>query len=133
MRRFAVILGILLAQPALAEGPRDTIAGTINGQMQAFSAQDATAAFEFASPQIKRIFGTAQNFAGMVERTYPMIWNHGAVRLLELREAHGGQWQRVLVMDQAGRGHLLEYQMIEAAEGWQINAVYLLPAPGEGV
>ncbi|HOZ32645.1 MAG TPA: DUF4864 domain-containing protein, partial [Tabrizicola sp.] len=51
----------------------------------------------------------------------------------ELREIAGNLSQRVRVVDQAGRAHLLDYMMIETPEGWQINAVQLLPAPDIGV
>lgn len=135
MRRFIGLLALTVMLPLTvwAEGPRDSIKGVILGQMQAFEAQDAEAAFAYASPKIKSIFGTAQNFADMVQRAYPMVWQHGDVRLLELREIAGGQWQKVLVTDGEGRGHVLDYQMIETPEGWQINAVQLLLAPDAGV
>ena len=41
--------------------------------------------------------------------------------------------QRVMITDAAGRTHLLDYEMIETPEGWQINGVSLLPAPETGV
>ena len=34
--------------------------------------------------------------------------------------------------DSAGRTHMLDYQMVETPEGWQINAVELLKAAGVG-
>jgi len=37
-----------------------------------------------------------------------------------------------MVTDQAGRTHLLDYQMVETAQGWQINGVQLLPQTGVG-
>ncbi len=68
----------------------------------------------------------------MVERGYPMVWNPASVRMLDLREVAGGLWQRVMVTDQAGRTHMLDYQMIETSDGWQINAVQLLPSTDVG-
>jgi hypothetical protein len=49
------------------------------------------------------------------------------VRMLELRSVAGNLWQRVLVTDLQGRGFLLDYMMVETPDGWQINAVQLLP------
>jgi hypothetical protein len=51
----------------------------------------------------------------------------------ELRTDEGLLWQRVFVTDAQGRGHVLDYQMIETAEGWKINGVYLLRADDVGV
>ena len=52
--------------------------------------------------------------------------------MLALREVAGNLWQRVMVTDQAGNTHLLDYQMVETPEGWQINGVQLLPQSGVG-
>jgi hypothetical protein len=52
--------------------------------------------------------------------------------MLELREVSGLLWQRVMITDQMGRTHILDYQMIETSEGWQINGVQLLKSEGLG-
>jgi len=36
----------------------------------------------------------------------------------------------VQVVDQQGQVHVLDYQMINGPDGWRINAVQLLKAPG---
>lgn len=116
--------------PAMAqEAP---IQSTIAAQLDALKRDDYDAAFTFASPNIKGIFGSAENFGRMVREGYPMVHRPSAVKMLELREVAGGLWQRVLITDAEGRGHVLEYQMIETAEGWQINAVHLLKSEGLG-
>jgi hypothetical protein len=128
---YAVCLSILLALPAAAqEGP---IRETIQNQIDAFQADDFARAFSYASPNIKGLFGTAENFGAMVKNGYPMVHRPAEVEMGELREIAGNLWQRVRIVDQAGRAHLLDYMMIETPEGWQINAVQLLPAPDVGV
>jgi hypothetical protein len=52
--------------------------------------------------------------------------------MLELRTVAGNLWQRVMITDVEGRTHLLDYMMVETPEGWQINAVQLLPSPDVG-
>jgi hypothetical protein len=61
-----------------------------------------------------------------------MVHRPGAVKMLELREVSGLLWQRVMITDQMGRTHILDYQMIETSEGWQINGVQLLKSEGLG-
>ena len=61
-----------------------------------------------------------------------MVHRPSDVRFLELREVAGRLWQRVMMTDAAGRIHMLDYQMIETPEGWQINGVQILPAPDVG-
>lgn len=128
-----LLLAGALALPALADEVRNpAIEATIQGQITAFLAEDVTAAFEFAAPNIKGFFGTAENFGAMVKQGYPMVYHPSAVRMLQLRTVAGNLWQRVMVTDDAGRTHLLDYQMLETVDGWQINGVQLLPEAGIG-
>jgi hypothetical protein len=124
------LLAGLLALPALAqEAP---IQNTIQSQLDAFKAEDFARAFTYASPTIKGIFGSPENFGAMVVQGYPMVAQPSAVQMLELRAVAGNLWQRVMITDMQGRTHLLDYQMVETAEGWQINGVQLLPEAGVG-
>ncbi|MDM7933082.1 DUF4864 domain-containing protein [Tabrizicola sp.] len=128
---YGLLTAAFLALPATAQ--EEPIRKTIQSQLDAFQADDFARAFTFASPNIKGIFGTAENFGAMVKNGYPMVHRPAEVQMGELREVAGNLWQRVKIIDQAGRGHLLDYMMIETPEGWQINAVQLLPAPDIGV
>jgi hypothetical protein len=138
MRRILPVV-LALAAAALplraqdgANPPDPAIQGTINAQIEAFLRDDFATAFSYASPGIKGVFGTPENFGRMVRQGYPMVWRPSSVRMLELRTVAGNLWQRVLVTDAAGVSHLLDYQMVQTPDGWQINAVQLLPAPGVG-
>lgn len=135
MRQILLSLCVLWfgAVAAVAQStPDPAIQSTISRQFDAFMKDDVDTAFSFASPNIKGIFGTPERFGQMVQNGYPMVWRPADVQFLGLREVAGGLWQRVMVTDQAGRTHMLDYQMIETPEGWQINAVQLLPAVGVG-
>ncbi|MES2665889.1 MAG: DUF4864 domain-containing protein [Pseudomonadota bacterium] len=126
----ALLTVILLAIPAQAqEAP---IQSTIQSQLDAFAADDFAKAFTFAAPNIKTIFGTPENFGAMVAQGYPMVHRATGVKMLELRDVAGAKWQRVLITDQAGRSHMLDYQMVETPDGWQISAVQLLPGNDVG-
>ncbi len=122
----------LRAQDGTGAGAEAGIEAVIDGQMQAFRAEDVEGAFSFASPNIKGIFGSPENFGTMVQRGYPMVWDNADIRYLELREIDGRLWQKVIVQDEAGTLHALDYQMIETPDGWQIDGVQLLDAPDVG-
>lgn len=129
-----MLLSLALAQPLAAQDTLSAaIQSTIQNQITALQADDFAMAFTFASPMIKGLFGTPQNFGAMVRRGYPMVHRPAAVQMLGLREVEGRLWQRVMITDQSGATHHLDYQMIEGPEGWQINAVQLLPQSGVGV
>lgn len=132
--RILAVCLTLMFSPAFADEPRNpAIEGTIQSQLDAFVADDFATAFSFASPNIKGIFGTPENFGAMVTQGYPMVHRPRDVQMQELREVAGNLWQRVTIIDQAGATHVLDYMMIETPDGWQINAVQLLPATGVGV
>jgi hypothetical protein len=132
MRRIAygLLTALLLTLPATAQA--DPVQDTILNQIEAFKADDFATAFTFASPSIKSIFMSAENFGAMVRNGYPMVHRPGSVRMLEQRTISGNLWQKVMITDQSGRTHVLDYQMIETPDGWQINGVQLLPEPGVG-
>lgn len=133
MRRSLLALSLVLGLTLPAAAQEEPIRNTIQSQLDAFQSDDFARAFTFASPNIKGIFGTAENFGAMVKNGYPMVHRPAEVEMLELREVAGNLWQRVRIVDQAGRAHFLDYMMVETPEGWQINAVQLLPAPDVGV
>ncbi len=136
MRRLvlAAILAIGAATaPGLAqEDGSAAIEGTIRGQIDAFLADDFVTAFTFASPMIQGMFGNPDNFGMMVRQGYPMVWRPSDVRFLDLREGTGRTYQRVRILDQQGVPYIAEYEMIETAEGWQINGVRIERAPEVG-
>jgi hypothetical protein len=118
------------AQEVLAPNP--DIEATISGQFDAFVAEDVETAWEYASPNIQRLFGTPGNFGRMVQQGYPMVWNPGSVSFIDLQTFSGIIVQRVEVIDQSGTAHYLGYQMIETENGWRINGVQVLRAPAIG-
>ena len=114
---------------AVAEGG---IKAVISTQIEAFLAGDAGAAYDIASPTIQRLFGSPDNFTEMVQRGYPMVWRPAEFRFLDQREIAGNMWQRVLIRDQEGVLHVLDYQMVRIDGVWRINGVQILAAPETG-
>ena len=132
----AVLPFVFIAFTALATSAQETpvpaIEATIQNQFNAFLQGDVDTAFTFASPGIQSMFGSAERFGLMVQQGYPMVWRPADVKYLELRNVAGNLWQRVMVTDQSGAVHMLDYQMIQTQKGWQINGVQLLPSAGVG-
>ena len=106
---------------------------TITRQFEAFKVDDFATAFTYASPSLRMFFQTPENFGRMVTQGYPMVWRPADVVYLELREEGGTYWQKVQITGADGRVHYLEYRMEQAPEGWRINGVQILDAPGASV
>jgi hypothetical protein len=132
MRILAFVFGFWVVATAAFAQDGDAIESVIGNQLDAFNERDISEAWEYASPNIKRLFGDPGNFGMMVQQGYPMVWDNADVRFLEFRDLGGMVWQKVMVRDAQGGLHILDYQMVETAQGWQINGVRLLPAPDVG-
>ena len=104
----------------------------ISDQMAAFAAGDMDMAFTYASPGIQRQFGTPETFGQMVEQGYPMVWRPAEVLFLDDRTEGGALVQRVMITDQGGRVHVLDYYMQTDGSGLRIGGVRIVPAPGVG-
>jgi len=131
----ALAMGLSAAWASAQEvlSPNPDIEATISGQFEAFEAEDVDGAWQYASPNIQRLFGTADNFGRMVQQGYPMVWDPGSVSFIDLQQLGAIIVQRVEVIDQAGTAHYLGYQMIQTEAGWRINGVQVLRAPAIGV
>ena len=121
-------LAISMTGAAWAQGTE--IEGVISDQIDAFKADNFAEAFEFASPNIRGIFRTPENFGRMVTQGYPMVWRPAEVTYLGLEDNNGILSQTVRIVDAEGRVHLLKYSMLETDAGWKINGVQLLETPG---
>ena len=122
-------LSLCVAAPAWPS----EITRTIEAQIDAFLADDVDTAFSFASPGIKQMFRTPERFGQMVRSGYPMVYRPADLRFLDRRDhPGGGQVQRVMITDQTGAVHMLDYLMIQTADGWQIAGVQLLRGQAVG-
>lgn len=135
MRRTLLVMTLglgMLTSPLQAQDNSAGIQGTIQSQIDAFIADDFVTAFTFASPMIKGMFETPENFGRMVQQGYPMVWRPSDVRFLDMEDLGERKLQRVQILDQAGVPYIAEYEMIQTPEGWQINGVAIVRAPEIG-
>ncbi|NSX55853.1 DUF4864 domain-containing protein [Parasulfitobacter algicola] len=129
-----IALCLSLITTSFAQETREPgIEQIISNQLEAFKQDDFETAFTFASPNIRNLFQTPQNFGSMVRQGYPMVWRPSDVTYLERRTISGAIWQKVQIKDAAGATHLLDYQMVMTESGWRINGVQLLQKPDVGV
>jgi len=135
MKQIILVVALLVAWsfPMHAAEPEDSIQAVISSQFEAFLADDVEDAFGYAAPGIQRVFVTPEGFGSMVRNGYPMVWRPAERRFLELRELDGALWQKVLIRDQAGAWHVLDYEMLRIDADWRIGAVQYLRQAEIGV
>ena len=123
---------ILILNGVSARADETAIQSVIQSQITAFKQDDFVTSFTYASPTIRQLFGTPEQFGMMVRQGYPMVWRPGQVDFLPLKSEPSRTFQDVMITDQAGVVHVLRYTMIEGGVGWKINGVQVLQPPQVG-
>lgn len=132
MRTLLLSVSILVALAGAVAAQNDAVASVIRKQIDAFRADDFATAFTFASPGIRQMFMTPENFGAMVRNGYPMVYRPKDLRFLDQREENGARYQSVEITDLSGARYYLEYEMVETPYGWQINGVRFIRPPDVG-
>ena len=124
-------MGARAQAPDAAAGAADraAIRHVIEGQLDAFQRDDGVAAFSFASPSIRRMFGAPDNFMDMVRRGYQPVYRPRWVEFHDLVETGGKIIQPVLVLGPDNVAVMALYVMQRQPDGaWLIDGCYLVPA-----
>ena len=130
----AVLLAASLVGAAPAAAQEDgAIRGVIDDQLEAFQRDDWAGAFAFASPSIRSMFQTPENFGRMVRGGYAMVWRPSAVEYGPLEQTPRGPVQIVYFTDAAGERWVAAYAMEQVDGAWRIDGVQIRRAPGAGV
>lgn len=115
----------------MSEQDRAAIRSIIQGQVDAFRRDDGAAAFDYASPMIRRLFGTPEIFMDMVRQGYPMVYRPRVFDFADIVMLNGAPTQKVLVVGPDGKRHMAFYPMTQLPDGsWRIDGCYL-QAPDE--
>lgn len=98
----------------------------VQGQLAAFAKDDADLAFSFASPDIKAVFKTPQNFIQMVISSYPAVYRPAKVVFLKPLGLGPELLLPVQLTDFSGKAWLAQYSLQQQADGkWLINGCIL--------
>jgi hypothetical protein len=112
---FVGLLGLLMAAPGRAAPytaeDEKNVRAVVQGQLDAFAADDARRAFSFAAPSVRQAFGDAPNFLAMVRRSYPVVYRPATVAFLKSNGKEDDAIQRVQMTDTAGESWLAIYSL----------------------
>ena len=127
----ALVAVAVVAPVAAADKPtsadRRAIEATIRQQLDAFRSDDAERAFGFASPDIRRQFGSSDNFMRVVRERYEPVYRPSAVQFGRLDAIAGGWIQSVDLVDGDGRVWRALFTMRRQADRqWKIGGCQLL-------
>lgn len=133
---FAVLASVVVPSPARADAlaavsaaDRVEIRRVIEAQLAAFRRDDGPGAFDFASPAIRRMFGTPDAFMRMVRQGYRPVYRPREVSFLDMVDVDGYPAQRVFLLGPDGDPVVAVYAMERQADGtWRIAGCALTKA-----
>jgi hypothetical protein len=119
MRAFILLAALLigLASPARTADDIAAAQSVIRSQAEAFSRDDAAAAYSYAAPAIKGIFPQADIFMSMVQQGYAPVYRHKSFEFGEARVADGTIAQRVHIIDANGEAWEALYTLEQQPDG----------------
>jgi hypothetical protein len=119
MRTFVFFAALLigLASPACAADDVAAAQNVIRSQEQAFSRDDAAAAYSYAAPAIQDIFPQPDIFMSMVRDSYAPVYRHRSFEFGEARLADGKIAQRVHIIDGDGVAWEALYTLEQQPDG----------------
>lgn len=123
----AVVIGIGSPGAAQVAAPDEAaIRRTIEAQVEAFRRDDGDAAFEYASPAIRGIFGNADTFMDMVRQGYRPVYRPQVFEFREIVTLNGMVTQKVDVIGPDGQPVVAFYTMTRLSDGsWRIEGCHL--------
>jgi hypothetical protein len=119
MRPLALLLAFLIGLAAPARAADDVAAaqGVIRSQVEAFSHDDAVAAYSYAAPAIQNLFPQPDIFMAMVRGSYAPVYRHRSFEFGEARASDGQIAQRVHIVDADGVPWEALYTLEQQADG----------------
>jgi hypothetical protein len=119
MRAIVLLLALLFSNLPLASAADDiaTAQNVIRSQEQAFSHDDAAAAYSYAAPAIREMFPQADIFMFMVQHSYAPVYRHKSFEFGEARVEGGQVAQRVHIVDANGEAWEALYTLEREPDG----------------
>jgi hypothetical protein len=108
---------LALASPARAGDEVAAAQDVIRSQAEAFSRDDAAAAYSYAAPAIHDLFPQADIFMFMVRNSYAPVYRHRSFEFGETAVSDGRVAQRVHIIDANGEAWEALYTLEHEPDG----------------
>ena len=117
---------------AVSQADTQGARAAIQAQLKAFAADDAKRAFSFATPQLRRFFGTPENFIATVRNGYPVVYRPASVAFLKPERDGDALVQAVHMTDADGVLWLALYHLERQPDkSWRISGCQVVEAKGQ--
>ena len=129
---FAALQALLPVQ-AQAISARDdkAVQAMVQSQLAAFAADDAKSAFSYATPELRKVFGSPATFMAMVKNSYPVVYRPASVAFLKPEGSGSEAVQRVQMLDADGTSYLAVYSLQRQKDmTWRISGCAVVENKG---
>ena len=119
---------------ARADSAEAAVRAIVEAQVAALAAGDAEEAFSYATPDIQKRFGSAENFLAMVRLSYSALIKAEVfeVEAVEAQGQHGAV--RAHVVGKDGKAFKAIYPLLRQPDGtWRIDGCYLQTTDGQSL
>ncbi|HZP20490.1 MAG TPA: DUF4864 domain-containing protein [Bauldia sp.] len=120
-------LGGLARAGDVAAADQEAFKSIIASQLDAFQHDDGAAAYSYASPTIKGIFPSPEQFMAMVRNAYQPVYRPQSVTFGPVADTPVGPTMKVFLTGPDGKSYVALYTMQRQPDGtWKINGCVLL-------
>ena len=125
----------LFVNPAFASpftaADEKSVRAVVEAQLAALAKDDATKAFSYAAPNVRKAIGTASRFLSMVQNDYPVVYRPASVAFLKPESDGDEVVQRVQMQDASGNAWLAIYSL-QRQKGnlWRITGCAVIENKG---
>lgn len=130
------ICGMFVLQAAAHAAPftpadEKSVRSVVQAQLAALAKDDATKAFSYAAPNVRKAIGTARRFLSMVQNDYPVVYRPASVAFLKPEGDGDEVVQRVQMQDASGNAWLAIYSL-QRQKGnlWRITGCAVIENKG---
>lgn len=127
------IQALLPTAHAATFSPADekSVRAVVEAQLAALAKDDATKAFSYAAPNVRKAVGTASRFLSMVQTDYPVVYRPASVAFLKPEGDGDEVVQRVQMQDADGNAWLAIYSLQrQKGNVWRITGCAVIENKG---
>ena len=115
----------------LSSKDEKAVLAVVQSQLAAFAKDDGDKAFSYATPELRKSFGSSKAFMAMVKNGYPVVYRPASVVFLKPESSDADAIQRVQMQDSSGGAWLAVYSLQRQKDkSWRISGCVVIENKG---
>ena len=115
----------------LSSKDEKAVQAVVQSQLAAFAKDDGDKAFSYATPELRKSFGSSKAFMAMVKTGYPVVYRPASVVFLKPESSDVDAIQRVQMQDSGGGAWLAVYSLQRQKDkSWRISGCVVIENKG---